>query len=505
MNKEVKITIPNDLSFVELLITAARKASVLLGFQESEIRQIELGLEEALTGIINNAFEAGEETTLDVIFSLERLGLGIKVREQGMPFDPGLIPEFSPEKFKEDLSENGLGIYLMKQFMDEYAFHNLGKEGKETRLFKYRQFDDLESLLDTEELEKAKNEREAETLPKGSVAYDVRLLKPEEAVDVAKCAYASYGYTYVHEAIYYPDKVREMNESGDLISFVAVKEDGEVIAHAAFEREDDRQVPQFGVAATKPRYRGQGCLNALNITMMEYAVEKQFMGVFGRGITTHPYSQKAMLKHGMLPCALLLSSGKERKYKGIQQKKLQRESVVLQFKYINPPDELLIFPPEKHKDLILQIYNDLGLKPETGQIDKAGTLPGGQSRLSAKTFSNSLTADISLLEYGNDVIKETAAQLKKLCMERTETIYLHLPLSDPFTALLTPEFEKMGFFFAGLMPASGKRDRLILQYLNNHVIDYDLLQLGCPEGERLKAYIMKEDMKTINENINQPE
>ncbi len=46
-------------------------------------------------------------------------------------------------------------------------------------------------------------------------------MKSEEAVDVSKCAYTSYGYTYVHEDVYYPDRLKVLNEKEDVISFIA--------------------------------------------------------------------------------------------------------------------------------------------------------------------------------------------------------------------------------------------------------------------------------------------
>lgn len=384
-------------------------------------------------------------------------------------------------------------MYLMKKFMDSFSFQNLGKQGKETRLFKYLDQSKVENLLSKEDLEKVQGEREAESLPKGSVKYTVRMLKPDEAVEVSKCAYASYGYTYVHEDIYYPERVRALNKSGDLLSFVAVKDDGEVISHAALEREDDPLVPEFGVAVTKPRYRGQGCLNAISIYRKEKARDFNFMGIYGKGITTHFFSQKSMLKHGMNPCALYLSSGMERTYKGIEQKKIQRESVVIHFQYMNPPDKILIYPPDKHAGLIEEIYLNLGVKPELVETSKPPKTKPGDSKISVKTYLNSMTSNIKIIEYGKDIVRAVNAHLDALCLERIESVYLYLPVMDENTAFYCEEFENLGFFFAGIMPASESRDALVLQYLNNYTIDYDLVSVGCEFSEKIKEYVRKSE------------
>ncbi len=489
----VKITIPIDLLFVQLIINNASEIARIMKFPDNEIHKIELGVEEAVTDIIKNAFEGDDEQTLDVTFNIKPLGLEIVIHEKGIPFDPSIIPEFSPEKFKQDYSDKGLGMYLMKKFMDEFSFHNLGKEGKETRLFKHLGYKAIQNILENNELKNIEKEKKLEPLPKGSVKYNVRRIKSDEAVEVSKCAYSSYGYTYVNEDVYYPDRVRKLNKNGDLISFVAVKEDGEIIAHAALERERDRQVPQLGIAATKPRYRGQGCMNALNTLMIEEAEKRKFMGIYARGITTHFYSQKSIEKYGLKPSALLISSGLERKYKEIEQKKIQRESVVILFKYLNYPKGLKIYPPKKHRDFIINLYNNISGKPEVLTSKPDMNLPSIPGKITVNTQPSSLTSDIFVYQYGNNTLHEIQKTLTKLCLDRIETIYLYLPLSLPHTAQLAPEFEEMGFFIAGIKPGSDHSDTIIFQYLNNFVIDYDLLKFSSDESKEIMKWVRKND------------
>ncbi len=501
MQENVEIIIPNRMELLPVVINNASSIATLMGFQKKEIRNIELGVEEAVGNIIRYAFEEGEREDIRICFAMESLGLGISIFEKGIPFDPSVVKEFSPEKFKENLSDEGLGMYLLKQFMDEFSFTNHGKSGKETRIFKYLHNRKLEQMLDKQEKARVEQEREQEQLPKGSVPFVIRPLKADEAVEVSRCAYTSYGYTYVHEAIYYPERVREMNRNGDLISYVAVNEDNdEIMSHCALEREEDAMLPQVGVAATKPRYRGQGCLNGLNVALIEEATKRGFTGVYGRGISTHFYSQKSMLKHGMKPCALLVSSGKERKYKGIEQKKIQRESVFLQMLYLNRPAKHWVYLPPKHKDMIRRIYAFIGGEPEFRKCDDQWGMPSAASEVSIITNMNSLTADIFVRSFGSDLSHEIAGSMQKLIREELKTIYIYLPLADPASCRVTADLEKLGFFFAGIKPASENKDVLILQYLNNHEIDYDYIASGCEESNEIMKYVKQMDPNCQNKN-----
>jgi len=324
------------------------------------------------------------------------------------------------------------------------------------------------------------------------IHFTVRRMKPEEALEVSKVAYSTYGYTYINEDVYFPDRFRELNEKNDIISYVAVTDDGEIIAHNAFERRQDKNIPELGIACTKPAYRGKGCLNKLNTILLEDAEKLNIAGIFSQGITTHPFSQKSLIKFGFRACGLYLSKSLSRTYKEIEQKKLQRESMVLLFQYVTLPEELTIYPPAHHTNMISGIYNHIGFKPEIKIADIQQAHDHHKSVVSVVTNQNSLVSDIYIKTYGQDIVEEVNRIFKNICLHRMETIYLRMPLKDPFTAKYTVEFEKMGFFFCGVLPRSEGNDELILQYLNNYIIDYDLLQIGSDKGLEILEYIKQQ-------------
>ena len=62
---------------------------------------------------------------------------------------------------------------------------------------------------------------------------------------------------------------------------------------------------------------------------------------------------------------------------------------------------------------------------------------------------------------------------------------------------MTAEFEKLGFFFAGILPESRMGDVLILQYLNNVEFDYDKMHILTDLAKELSAYIKAHDPNII--------
>ncbi len=490
----IKLTVPNKIDYLPIVDKTVTTMARKLGFKKQDIAKIKLGLEEAIVHILETAFLPEEETTYDIILQPRTTGLKIILKEMGIPFDPKSVEEYNPEKLKDTFSEKGLGIFLMQQFVDEVSFLNLGKEGKETHLFKYFNNESVENMMSSEELEKAREAFAEEPLPRNSVEFTVRRIKEKESVEISKCAYSSYGYSYINEDIYFPDRIWNQNQTGELISLVAVTKDGKIMGHTALEREErDPLFPQLGMAFVMPRYRGQGCLNKAVPLLIDLARENEFTGVYGRGITTHPYSQKSLLKFGFSETALLLSSGPGREYRGIVEGLTKRESVMLLSLMLTKTQKNRLYAPVKHQPIIEKIYENLGLKIRFGANTKNKPALPPQSVITIKTEQVNQVAHIYILEYGTHVMDEISRNLRSLCLDRIETIYLHLTMTDPYMLDFSPGFEKMDFFFAGIMPASSGKEEFILQYLNNYRIEYEKIKVASDMGNALKEYLYNLD------------
>ena len=275
------------------------------------------------------------------------------------------------------------------------------------------------------------------------------------------------------------------------MSFVAVTEGNEVIAHLAFERSTDKSIPEIGVAFTKPSYRGIGCFNKLMVDTLDEAEKLSFKGIFAQGVTSHPYSQKSLYKFSFRDCGLLLSIFHELSMEDIEQKKLQRESVVVSFRYLILPEKMAIYPPEHHAEMIANLYQNIGFIPEIRKPNLTLTTDVKKSILSVKTNNDNQTADITVSTIGENILTEVHRILNTLCHNNTATIYLRMRLTDKNTANCTIEFEKMGFFFSGILPRSANNDELVLQYLNNYVIDFDLIKIDSDKGKEILEYVKK--------------
>ena len=117
------LILPNELSYLPLAINFARDVAGVLGFQEKEIRNIEVAVEEAVSNVIRHAFSPDENAEFHIICESIPLGLKLKSEELGYTsfyFHGGLIPmlRLKASISSETLDYNRLNtqLYLTKVF-----------------------------------------------------------------------------------------------------------------------------------------------------------------------------------------------------------------------------------------------------------------------------------------------------------------------------------------------------------------------------------------------------
>jgi serine/threonine-protein kinase RsbW len=489
-----KIVIPNDKSYISAACAYMAQVAEKFGFQDDEKDLICKALAETVGNVIERSFEPGDRASLEISCERVPLGLKIVIWAQGLPFDPR--PLITDEACSVDGDLELTGLCLMKEYMDQVEFHNLGKDGQEIVLVKYAKNRPIEDYYNACELEPYSRHAVNRTKVHIPAFIGVAPLKPDQAIEVCKTLYKAYGYSYFYPHMYYPERIVELNQSGHLISAVALTDEGEVVGHAALIKTDPHaRIAELGIGAVKPEYRSQGVLSRISEFLTIKARADGLLGIFGQAVTNHTFSQQVGLRMGFKDSAILLAYvPMTSSFRQITDKLSQRDSVVVHYLYLNKPSRNTVYLPGHHKGMLVKIYHDLGLTFEL-EATECGLKRVPDDEAVVRTIVTNVTglAKIHVAQYGKNVLAEVKTRLKDLCMKKFEIVYLYLDLSDPFTCLFTEEFEKLGFFFSGLLPGGADGDALILQYLNNVPIDYGKLRIKSEEGKRLLDYVMQRD------------
>jgi serine/threonine-protein kinase RsbW len=474
--------LPNELPYLPLAQSFVREAAAHFGFDGASLSQIELAVEEAVANVMQHGYDAEESRTFDIICEHLPGGIRVIIHEMGMPFDPSRIPEYRPGE------PAGMGVFLMKAMMDDCSFHNLGPLGKETHLIKY-----LPGPAGEAGVREAQPTGEPAVIAQ-KINYSVRRMREEEAIEISRCAYKSHGYSFFDDHIYYPERLVELNRSGELISAVAVTEDNVFMGHAGllYQYPEDR-IAELTFVFVNVEYRGQGALNRLQDFLVATPKPRDLDGIYAYAVANHVFTQKSLVRGGFRDCGILLAtSPMSWKFKGIPGDPSQRISVVLAFKYMETPRRLTLYAPAHHRDIVARLYRNLGVEHDFATPSLAAPVAGAPEVLSSVNHAESC-AEIFVARYGDGVVREVHKLLRGFCLQQVAAINLFLSLEDPATFLLTQEFEKLGFFFAGILPRARVGDSLILQYLNNVDLDYSKIAAYTEAAKEILAYIQAHD------------
>jgi serine/threonine-protein kinase RsbW len=487
----LKLTLPNDLSYLPIALGFVRATAAKFGFQDPELGQIELAAEEAAANVVRHAYEAGERDAFDVRCERLASGMQVVIKDRGIPFDPSLIPDYRPEDAARGGEVSSLGTFLMKKAMDKVSFVNLGSHGKEIRLLK------LHKRRSIEEYFPGDKPQAAEPKPiEGKIPYDVRPMRPEEAVEVSRCAYKSHGRTFFDSAIYFPERLAELNAAGELLSVVSVTKEDAFMGHTALRYPHaGARIAELTYAFVNLEYRGQGCLTRMIEQL--YRMDKKWPldGVYANAVTNHLFTQKAMVKYGINDCGVFLGASPGTwVFKGISGESLQRLSVVLCFKYLQAPPRLVLYPPSAHKDMVAFLYSNVGASHELRAPGPGQASPEREETvLRCDVFDSEGCGEIWVEAPGRDALARVRSSLRDFKLRKLGAIYLYLPLEDPATHFLAPALEKLGFFFSGILPRTDVGDALILQCIDNLEMDYGKIQVLTEPGRRLIEYVRERD------------
>ncbi len=486
LKKISQITVPNDIAYVSGAVAYAAEVCQKCGFTSREVKEIKTALEEAMKNVIVHAFDPYEDESFTVTFTIIEDGISIEIDEMGMPFEtlpgePGGIP----------------GIHVLEENMDDVVFVNQGRRGKELRLVKYMKGAHVRELFTDEEL----RPYEYCEVPDREIDFTIRLMKPEESVQVSRCIYRTYRYTYLNEDLYFPERIESRNRDGRMISAVAVlntpdtAEPGEVIAHFALLPRPNGRVAEIGIAVVQPKYRGRGLMKRLLEFIMDVAEERGFLALYGNAFTMHDLSQRTNLKYGFHETALQLGGIPPGSIKPLTDRGLAGAGNVMTFfKYLRGVKSYAVYVPPRHKHFIEEIYGGLGIERNFGLPGNGSAQAPEESVLTLAIKPYHRTAVIGVEVVGADLDRRVKAKRMELGDKGFNTIFLDLKLTDPATPDASGRLESIGFFFAGLLPDYGDGDILRLQYYMTEVY-YDEIEAYSEFAVRLKDYVRSLDPK----------
>jgi len=450
-----------------------REAASPLGLAEPDLRDLARAVEEVASNVIRQAFEPSQRAFFDIVV-LRRPGrLVVAVEDKGLPFD------FQTLQAREAPSAASVG-----GFADAVHFTNLGTGGNRVEIVKRLPFVPIDAYpADPAQLVAAPSTAEPVTL---------RLMTPEDAVAVARCTYAVYGYTVPDDYLYFPDHLREMLDGGLLEVCVGVTPAGEVVSCLTREVEHPGAVVGYlGEGMVVPRFRHHGLLEQMLTFLLGQAADQGMRGLYGEAVTVHVFSQKSNLARGGVETGVQLADEAPVVFKQIEHgAPTKRTATVLIYMKTAEAPRRTVYLPARHRAIVERIYARLGLLRDVRSEPAAPLELPAATQVRVDVFPRWSEASIRVIAYGRDLPHVIRFRLRELQLRRVDWISLDLPLSHPAAQEFCSPLEALGFFFAGVIPELADGDVLRLQYLNEVEADLESVQLASDFGRELFAYVV---------------
>jgi serine/threonine-protein kinase RsbW len=120
--KTFSFTLKNDIAELKILCRQLESIGGALGLPQRFVFEINLALDELFTNIISYGFNDRSEHAIQVRVAADDSVLTITVEDDGIPFNPIEQTEPRIPATIEDCTVGGLGIYLIKNLMDDVAY-----------------------------------------------------------------------------------------------------------------------------------------------------------------------------------------------------------------------------------------------------------------------------------------------------------------------------------------------------------------------------------------------
>ncbi|MBU1077552.1 MAG: ATP-binding protein [Spirochaetes bacterium] len=104
------------------------------------IEEILLAVDEAATNIIKHSYQEKTDGNIKLILETGPDKIAVSIFDNGITFRPEDVPLPVLSKDIDNRRPGGLGIFLMKKFMDDVTFYFKGTSGRdfnEVRMVKY--------------------------------------------------------------------------------------------------------------------------------------------------------------------------------------------------------------------------------------------------------------------------------------------------------------------------------------------------------------------------------
>ncbi|MCK4249651.1 MAG: ATP-binding protein [Candidatus Omnitrophica bacterium] len=161
--KKIYMKVPGDTGFLGLVRKAIVELGLKTGFDPDDLAQVEMAVDEACANIMNHAYspdknaetdleknicvlnnqlEDGSDRPVELRININQERLLVELKDKGRSFDFDKKGDLDLDEYFSKMEVGGLGVYIMKTFMDKVFYEYIEGEGNKLQMIKYLRRED---------------------------------------------------------------------------------------------------------------------------------------------------------------------------------------------------------------------------------------------------------------------------------------------------------------------------------------------------------------------------
>lgn len=139
----VTLHIPSKFGYLRVLRQSILDTSVRAGLSEFDAAQLEMAVDEACANIIEHSYgqkpggKAHADAGIHVNLFQQKDCVVVEIFDHGKGFDFDAHQEIDPETYLDEGNERGLGMYIIRKFVDEVEYERGTPSGNRLKLVKH--------------------------------------------------------------------------------------------------------------------------------------------------------------------------------------------------------------------------------------------------------------------------------------------------------------------------------------------------------------------------------
>jgi len=132
-----RLTIANETSHLLLVRDFMSRTIRQSSLPKEDENRVVLAVDEAVSNIVEHGYDPGAQGTIEVEIDADETQFKIIIRDMGRLFNPEAIPNPDVREHVKKGQKRGLGLYIMRQIMDEVRYKFKDGVKNELTLVKY--------------------------------------------------------------------------------------------------------------------------------------------------------------------------------------------------------------------------------------------------------------------------------------------------------------------------------------------------------------------------------